>query len=63
MVEKAIPEEWIKNYVDSLLKAAERFGSNSPMGTAALIRADHAMDLVKAFREVGGQQAPHEEEA
>lgn len=45
-----IPQEWIKTYVDALLGAASRWPEGA-MRTAALLRADHAMDLVKAFRE------------
>lgn len=46
----AIPEEWIKAYVDQLLEAANRL---SPGGfrDAIVSRADHAMDLVVAYRE------------
>lgn len=45
-----IPEEWIKNYVDSILS----LGGELPPGTfrdAVLLRADHAMDLVRAYRD------------
>lgn len=46
-----IPQDWIKRYVDALLEFAAKAGPNSKMGEAALLRADHVMDLVKAFRE------------
>lgn len=46
-----IPQEWIRDYVDSLLRAAELWPEGSLMREAALLRADHAMDLVKSFRE------------
>lgn len=46
----AIPEEWIKQYVDKLLTLAGRFDSG-PMRDAAAMRADHVMDMVKAWRE------------
>lgn len=45
-----IDQDWCKTYVDTLLACAERM----PMGAmrdAALLRADHAMDLVRAWRE------------
>jgi hypothetical protein len=48
---KPIPQEWIKEYVDSLLQAAAKFDEYSTMRAAALMRADHVMDLVKAWRE------------
>ena len=44
-----IPEEWIKEYVDQLLAAAAKLETGA-MHQACLLRADHAMDLVKAFR-------------
>ena len=46
-----IPQEWIRDYVDTLLAAAKHIGPNTVMGKATLERAEHAMDLVKAFRE------------
>lgn len=48
---EAIPEEWIKSYVDQLLDMAGRLGDDSPMRSAALLRAEHAMDLLTAWRE------------
>ena len=48
---KDIPQEWIKNYVDNLIKAAKMFG-DTPMGNAAVLRADHIMDMVEAFHEI-----------
>lgn len=49
MSERCIPEEWIKGYVDQWLLIAEKLGPGK-MQDAALLRADHAMDLVKAYR-------------
>lgn len=46
-----IPQEWMKGYIDELLGFAKNFGPNSLMGTAALLRAEHAMDIVEAWRE------------
>lgn len=46
-----IPQEWIKKYVESLLRVAQKFPEASSMRQASMLRADHAMDLVKAFRE------------
>ncbi len=47
---QAIPEKWIKNYVDQMLKIAAKF-PRGRMRDAALLRADHVMDMVKAYRE------------
>lgn len=47
---KPIPQEWIKQYVDKLLLTAEKLPEGK-MRDAILLRIDHAMDLVKAFRE------------
>ena len=46
-----IPQEWVKKYVDKLIDMAKQFDENSLMRTTCLMRAEHAMDLVKAFRE------------
>ncbi len=46
-----IPQTWIMQYVDKLLNMAQRLPENSPMRTAAALRAEHAMDMVKAFQE------------
>lgn len=46
-----ISQEWIKNYVDQLLAYAEKLPEGNTMRVAAMMRADHAMDLVKAWRE------------
>lgn len=45
-----IPQEFIKQYVDTLLTMASRLEANGTMYEATLLRADHAMDLVKAWR-------------
>lgn len=45
-----IPEDWIKQYVDQWLEIAGKL-QRGPMYDSALLRADHAMDLVKAWRE------------
>jgi hypothetical protein len=45
-----IPQEWIKQYVDDLLLFAERLKESNLLRDACLLRAEHAMDLVKAFR-------------
>ena len=50
MGEAAIPLEWIKHYVDRLLETAEKF-QEGPMRDAALLRAEHAMDMVAAWKE------------
>ena len=48
---KPIPQEFIRDYVDSLIAAAKMFPEGSVMRTSALLRADYVMDMVKAFRE------------
>jgi hypothetical protein len=53
--DESIPLEWIKVYVDTLLSFAGKFDEGSAMRAAALLRADHAMDLVKAWRERSGR--------
>ena len=45
-----IPEAWIKNYVDQMVVVAAKFPKGR-MRDAALLRMEHAMDLVKAHRE------------
>ena len=47
---KSIPEKWIQKYVDQLLELAKAFGPDSPMGISATQRADHILDMVKAYR-------------
>ena len=54
MTTNPIPQEWIKKYVDQLLLYADKAGPDSLMGKAALLRAGHVMDLVKAFRAQDG---------
>ncbi len=49
-MENAIPEQWIKEYVDQMLAVAAKF-NDGPMQKAAALRAEHAMDLVTAYRE------------
>lgn len=55
MVLPPIPQDWIRGYVDQLLVAAKKVGPGTLMGQAALLRADHAMDMVKAWREYGAK--------
>lgn len=47
---KPIPQEWIKNYVDSLMNYAEKI-PEGPMRQGVLLRIEHVLDLVKGFRE------------
>lgn len=46
-----IPQEWIVEYVEKFLAFASKFGPDTPMGRASMLRADHVMDMVKAFQE------------
>jgi hypothetical protein len=54
---QSIDPEWIQKYVDTLLAFAVRFPEGSKMRDAALLRADHAMDLLKAWKERQGSAA------
>lgn len=45
-----IPQQWIKNYVDRLLTIVKELEPGR-MRDAVLLRAEHAMDLVQAYRE------------
>ena len=42
--------EWIKKYVDQLLEGAQKLQAG-PLRDALLLRADHVMDLVQAWKE------------
>jgi len=46
----SIPEDWIKHYVDVLIASAAKL-EPSKFRDAILLRAEHAMDLVKAYRD------------
>jgi len=45
-----IDQGWIKIQVDTLLDVAKKMGPG-PMQYAILLRVDHYIDLVKAWRE------------
>ena len=45
---KPIDPEWIKQYVDTFVKLAEKLGPGE-MRNSCLVRADHALDLVEAW--------------
>jgi hypothetical protein len=47
-------EIFIRDYVDKLLRMAATLPEGAPMREAAMLRADHALDLVKAWRESQG---------
>jgi hypothetical protein len=49
-----IPEEWIKNYADEILAIASKL-PEGPNRDAVALRAEHAMDLLKAYRESIGE--------
>ncbi len=48
---RAIPQEWVKEYVDKLIAIAKSLDNGSAMQSACLLRAEFVMDMVKAFRE------------
>jgi hypothetical protein len=50
MAREPISEEWIEKYVGQLIDLAARL-AEGPMRDATLLRVDHILDLVKAFRE------------
>ena len=43
--------EYGAEYTKNMLKYAQEIGSNTPMGKACLLRAEHVMDFVKAWKE------------
>lgn len=51
MTERAIPLEWIKKYTETLITLAAKFDAGSKMRDATLLRVDHVMDMVKAWKE------------
>ena len=53
-VAAAIPEKWMKGYVDQLLEIAAKL-PDGLMKDATMLRADHVMDMVKAWREQAQQ--------
>jgi pyruvate dehydrogenase complex dehydrogenase (E1) component len=55
---KDIPQEWINQYVDKLISAAEQFGEGA-MRKTILERAEHAMDLVEAWRDQSHTEKVH----
>lgn len=48
---KPIPQEWVKKYVDNLVRIAKALPENSDLRAVVAVRAENALDLVKAFRE------------
>ena len=46
----AIPEKWVKEYVEKLLETAAKF-PRGRMRKVTLLRVDHIMDMVEAYRE------------
>lgn len=46
-----IPQQWIKEYVDTLLEVGKQLEPNGLMQQAVLVRAHNIMDMVEAFRE------------
>jgi hypothetical protein len=48
---KPIDPEWLMEYVDTLIQAGIKFGIETAMGKACAERADHILDMVKAWKE------------
>jgi hypothetical protein len=46
-----IPQEWIKDYIDQLLRVAAQMDERGALRASMLLRADNVMDMVKAFHE------------
>ena len=51
MIQNHIPEEWISKYVTTLLDIAKKLQPGT-FRDSVVLRAEHAMDLVEAWREV-----------
>jgi len=60
MSDKYISETWIRDYVDQMINVAKQFEEESIMREATLLRADHAMDLVKAWRREKRDDPPNQ---
>ena len=48
---RSIPETFIRDYVDELIRVARLFEKDSAMARAAADRAEAIMTMVKAWRE------------
>lgn len=48
-VYSSIPQAWIKRYVDQVIEMAGKLDDGG-MRDATLLRAEHAMDLVRAWQ-------------
>lgn len=48
---KPIPQEWIKNYVDQLIRVAKELPENGVMQKSMMLRAEAILDMVIAFKE------------
>lgn len=46
-----IPQEWICKYVSSLMIIARTLPAGSDMQASSMIRAEYALDLIKAYRD------------
>lgn len=46
-----IPQKWVQEYASKLLSLTEKLSVGDPMRVMATLRAEHAMDLLKAWRE------------
>lgn len=46
----SIPLDWIKGYIDQLLKIPA-IAPESALGKSAMLRAEHIADLVEAWRD------------
>lgn len=46
----AIPMTWIQRYTKTMLDMAAKFDEGSKMREATLLRVDHIMDMVKAYK-------------
>jgi len=48
---RALPLDWVKWYTDTMIRVAASFDEGSKMRDATLLRVDHVMDMVKAWKE------------
>lgn len=54
----SIPHEWIKNYVDQLIRVAEELPENGDLQKSVIRRADAILDMVAVFRDYDREHGP-----
>lgn len=51
-----LPQEWVKNYVDQLIKVAKELPENGVMQKSMMLRAEAILDMVIAYKEKAQQE-------